>query len=121
MSAKIKPGDTITWTHYSTPGAGWVPPFTRTGTVWAEAPTGNSLANAWWVHPDAPLAGEVLAGGVLAIGRAAGTHRQRHEHGETGGPAKGEVYGASYWIFQPAALTHSAATVQAEYAERNAA
>lgn len=120
-TTNIKPGDRITWTHYATPGAGWVPPFTREGTVWAGAPAGNSLVNAWWVHPDTLLDGEETAGGVVAIGRAAGQHIERDRRGETGGPAKGEVYGSSYWIMQPAALTSAAARVQHGYAARAAA
>jgi hypothetical protein len=99
-----KPGDVIVWTHYFTPGARWRESLERIGTVHAGAPTGNSLSNAWWVFPDEPLPGEVLASGVLAVGRAAGRHWYY-----TGGPQKGEVYGSSFWRHQPAALTHAAA------------
>lgn len=98
-----KPGDVIVWTHYFAPGAGWREPLERIGTVHAGAPTGNSLSNAWWVFPDEPLPGEVLASGVVAVGRAAA----RHWHGP--GPDKGEVYGSSFWRHQPAALTQAAA------------
>jgi hypothetical protein len=99
----VKAGDVIVWTHYSTPGEGWQPPFERIGTVWSGAPVGNSLSSAWWVHPDEPLDGEVLASGVLAVGKAAGDHR------ETGGLHKGDVYSSSHWRHQPAALTSAAA------------
>ena len=109
MTATIKAGDTLSWAHYSAPDGGAQAPVTRTGTVWSEAPTGNGLVNAWWVHPDQPLPGEVLAGGVLAVGRAAARWSRRHI---TPGPDKGEVYSSSYWAHQAAALTEAAASAQ---------
>lgn len=116
-AAKIKPGDTITWTHYSAPGAGWREPYERTGTVLDGAPTGNGLRNAWWVWPDQPEPGEVLASGVLAVGDASKRDWLRQD-----GPAKGERYGSSFWRDQPAALTQGAAARQVREArERRAA
>jgi hypothetical protein len=105
--ASVKAGDRITWTHYSAPGPGWQEPFERSGTVWSGAPVGNSLANAWWVHPDEALPGETLVYGcLLAVGKAAGDYKGR---GWTGsGPRKGEVYSSGYWAMQPAALTAAA-------------
>jgi hypothetical protein len=115
-SARVRPGDRITWRQYVTPGEGWVPAFERSGTVWSDAPVGNGLSSAWWVMPDEPLPGEVLAGGALVVGKAAGAWRDwTSKDGPDTGPAKGEVYSSSYWRQQPAALTASAASVQARY------
>lgn len=111
MTAKpVKAGDRMTWTHYSTPGAGWQPPAERAGTVWSDAPKGDGLSNAWWVHPDEPLPGEVLAGGVLAVGRAS------RRNWQTGSPDKGEVYGSSRWQDQPGSLTAAAASAMQGWA-----
>jgi hypothetical protein len=101
MTAKpVKAGDVIVWTHYSADQE----PAERTGTVWSGAPTGNGLSNAWWVHPDDPQPGELLAGGVLAVGRAS------RRNWQTGSPDKGEVYGSSRWQDQPGSLTQGAAS-----------
>lgn len=119
----VKAGDRITWTHYSTPGAGWREPFERSGIVWSGAPAGNGLADAWWVFPDEPVPGEVLAcGSLLAVGKAAGDFRQAGWSGPA--PRKGEVYSSDYWVMQPASLTAAAIShskrVAAEKAERRA-
>lgn len=105
MATAAKPakaGDRITWTHYSTPGAGWQPPAERSGTVWSEAPKGNGLSNAWWIHPDVPQPGEILASGVLCVGRAAATHHYN------GTPVKGEIYSSSFHVHAAADRTLTA-------------
>jgi hypothetical protein len=101
----VKPGDRITWRQYSAPGDGWREPFERTGTVFAGAPTGNGLSNAWWVHPDQPEPNDPDTGGVVAVGRAS-----RRSYRFESEPAKGEIYGSWYWEHQAAALTGAAAT-----------
>jgi hypothetical protein len=104
MSKIVKAGDRITWTHYSEPGIGWQEPFERSGIVWSGAPTGNSLSNAWWVHPDEPLPGEALVYGcLLAVGKAAADYRPAGWGGPA--PKRGEVYSSGYWRMQPANLT----------------
>lgn len=83
MTAKTpKPGDRITWTHSQT-GAGWVPPYTRTGIIWSGAPIEPGVSNAWWVSPDQPEPGDGYH--VIYVGR-----RTRAPY--YGGPVKGEVY-----------------------------
>lgn len=99
-------GDVVVWRHYSEDSE----PVERIGTVWSGAPTGNGLVNAWWVHPDAPQPGEVLAGGVLAVGRSS------RQNWKTGTPAKGELYGSSRWEDQPGSLTAAAASAMQHWA-----
>jgi hypothetical protein len=108
MAATFRPGDTVAWTHYSDGD-----PVQRTGTVWAEAPKGEGLSNAWWVHPAEYLPGEVTAAGVIAVGRAS-----RRSWSDSD-PQKGEVYGSARWDHQAGALTHGAAGWHARPPERS--
>jgi hypothetical protein len=121
MTTKIvKAGDRITWTHYSTPGAGWQGPFERSGIVWSGAPVGNSLSSAWWVFPDEPLDGEVLVyGRLIAVGKAAGDYKPIGWGGPA--PKKGEVYSSDYWAMQPASLTFGAVFAAKRAADERAA
>lgn len=110
MTAKmIKPGDRITWQHYPINGE----PVTREGTVWSGAPTGNGLSNAWWVHPDSYLPGELTAGGVIAIGRCS---RSRATWYREISPRKGEIYGSESWDLQAGSLTAAGASWHARAA-----
>jgi len=85
MTTAYKPGDAITWTHYSCPGAGWQPPAERAGTVWSGAALDTGVSNAWWVHPDEPLDGDLYH--MIYVGRSS----RKPLYCEAG-PDKGEVY-----------------------------
>jgi len=66
----LKPGDSITWTHFYPDGRS----IERTGTVIDRAPRINATRNDgaqlinWWVMPDVPLPADLYK--IIAVGRA---------------------------------------------------
>lgn len=60
----IKPGDPITWDHYTPDGT----VTRRAGRVVDSAPRVTGTTMVWWVTPDQALAGDLYP--VLAVGKA---------------------------------------------------
>jgi hypothetical protein len=108
MAEQFKPGDAITWTHYFEHGTAWQPPLERTGTVWSAAMLDTGIGNAWWVHADEPLPGDIYH--MIYVGRASGRGPCIWEDE----PARGEVHSSNRSLSVPAVRMATAAKHAAE-------